>query len=451
MTALKTVSLRRTMFTGLLLALVLIGSLAPAALAASGAPVTVNVAALNVRGGPGTNYNIISVVHSGDTPTAVGQNSAAGWYQIQLADGRLGWVSGTYVTVNAASLPEVAAPAAPVAAPSSSAGRATTAASAAGHHIVFQTVSGGPIYVMNPNGTGLRLLTHGLDPAISPDGTQVAFARWDNGAGNGALGSVWLINIDGTGERKLESDVRQPKSPMWSPDGKQIVINMQQGGTIAPTRQCTRGWPGPGAEPDGSQNGVPCWIVPANPAWGLRLIDVATGNFTDLPRDTHSFGPTWDPADANRIVYHGDQGLVNINLADMSNSQFTNDVDQRAPIFSPDGTRIAVSYRQTDHWEVHVLNSNGSGEVRLTETPLTVIVDQELAGQQAHSWNNAAPAWSPDGKQIAFVTDRSGSWEIWLMNADGSNQHALLTAAALNSAGISLQYNGVDERMISWR
>jgi Tol biopolymer transport system component len=45
-------------------------------------------------------------------------------------------------------------------------------------------------------------------------------------------------------------------------------------------------------------------------------------------------------------------------------------------------------------------------------------------------WNNAAPAWSPDGQQIAFMTDRSGKWEIWIMNADGSNQRPMFSNGA---------------------
>jgi hypothetical protein len=59
------------------------------------------------------------------------------------------------------------------------------------------------------------------------------------------------------------------------------------------------------------------------------------------------------------------------------------------------------------------------------------------------------PSWSPDGSQIAFLTDRNGQWEIWVMNADGSNQQPLFSANTL--AGLMLQYNGVDERALSWR
>jgi Tol biopolymer transport system component len=65
---------------------------------------------------------------------------------------------------------------------------------------------------------------------------------------------------------------------------------------------------------------------------------------------------------------------------------------------------------------------------------------------------------SPDGKQIAFNSHRSGAYEVWVMpaagsqaqvNSDGSNQHVLVPASALGGTGI--RYSDVDERVISWR
>ncbi|UCC87153.1 MAG: PD40 domain-containing protein [Anaerolineales bacterium] len=91
---------------------------------------------------------------------------------------------------------------------------------------VLQTVSGGPIYALEAGGLGQtrpRYLTTGMDPALSPDGQQVAFTRWED-TQHGAPGSLWVINLDGTGERMLLSDINQPKSPAWSPDGSQIAF-----------------------------------------------------------------------------------------------------------------------------------------------------------------------------------------------------------------------------------
>jgi Tol biopolymer transport system component len=72
-------------------------------------------------------------------------------------------------------------------------------------------------------------------------------------------------------------------------------------------------------------------------------------------------------------------------------------------------------------------------------------------------WNNVSPTWSPDGSQIAFLTDRTGRWEIWVMNAEcvslpegcGSNQHPMFSDEVNNQ--LHLTYNFVDERMLSWR
>jgi hypothetical protein len=77
-----------------------------------------------------------------------------------------------------------------------------------------------------------------------------------------------------------------------------------------------------------------------------------------------------------------------------------------------------------------------------------------IKGQAQCSWNNVAPVWSPDGSQIAFLTDHTGRapfgrWEIWVMNVDGSHQRPLLPVEIMN--GLDIQYNNMDERVISWQ
>jgi dipeptidyl aminopeptidase/acylaminoacyl peptidase len=415
-----------------------------AAQAADGPTLTVAVAALNLRQGPGTTYTIVDVLHSGDTGTATGRDTTGAWLQVKMTNGGAGWVYGEYVTLSgdASVLPVVQATA-PAAAPASRAAPASV-----GNTIVFQTSSGGAIYAMNANGSNLRYLTTGMDPAISPNGRLVAFTRW-SGSSTGVLGDLWVIGIDGSGERKVLGEVQQPKSPIWSADGKTIILNIQRGKSLSPVRCIPDEFPVPPESEDVTPVGNMICFRVADPYWRLRSADVATGAYQDLPGDVKSKAPTLDPVNAWRVVYVGERGLVNVDITRGNTWFLTDDPQDHTPIFSPDGRKVAVSYHQTNHWEVHVMNADGTGRARLTETPATVLVDQQLKGLSPRSWNNAAPAWSPDGKQIAFLSDRNEQWEIWVMNADGSNQRLLLPASALK--GTQIRYEGMEERVISWR
>jgi len=176
---------------------------------------------------------------------------------------------------------------------------------------------------------------------------------------------------------------------------------------------------------------------------------VATGEFEDLPNDLFSLSPAWDPANPGQLVFDGERGLMGLGFAQGTIWTLTNDANDHSPVFSPDGSQIAVSYWQHDHWEIHVINSDGTGRVRLTETSVQARLEQMVNGEMPQSWNNVAPTWSPDGSQIAFLTDRTGQWEIWIMSADGSNQRPLVSTEVLD--GVTLLYNGMEERMLSWQ
>jgi Tol biopolymer transport system component len=80
-----------------------------------------------------------------------------------------------------------------------------------------------------------------------------------------------------------------------------------------------------------------------------------------------------------------------------------NAMEDTLPVWSPDGRQIAFSSNRDGNWEIYVMNSDGSRQTRLTNDPADDVI----------------PAWSPDGKQIAFVSARDGNADVYVMNADG--------------------------------
>ena len=81
--------------------------------------------------------------------------------------------------------------------------------------------------------------------------------------------------------------------------------------------------------------------------------------------------------------------------------------------WSPDGRRIAFVSDRDGNWEIYVMAADGTGQRRVTNTPV----------------DEGAPAWSPDGKKIAYIVDTFGDPTIWVMRADGSGSRRLVRAS----------------------
>jgi hypothetical protein len=350
-------------------------------------------------------------------------------------------------------------------------GEVTPVAGNGSGKLVFQTQSGGDIYVINADGTGLQWVTTGMDPQLSPDGTQIVFTRWE------PRYELFTVNTDGANEQAITHGWRQMKSPTWSADGSKLVFSWQDGGRLNEEKERINIAQ---AIQDGDNIHIPDdavgikmegdylkYILPADTYWHLKQVDLNTGQLLDLGTDNYSYGPTAHPTEANQLIFRAERGLALYDTQSNTSQTLTGDVGDHTPVISPDGSRIAVSYWQNDHWEIHTMNvdtltgTGGSNRQRLTSTPLSVLADNRVLttefvdGKERYiasenpAWNNAAPTWSPDGSQLAFLTDRTGPWEIWLMNADGSNQRPMFPNGALD--GIDLNYAGVDERMLSWQ
>ncbi len=120
-----------------------------------------------------------------------------------------------------------------------------------------------------------------------------------------------------------------------------------------------------------------------------------------------------------------------------NNSVLTNNVHDHFPMWSPDAIRIAFVDWQLDHWEIYIMNADGSGRWPLTGS--SALLERRP--------NNVLPAWSPDGEHIALLPDRSGKWKSYVMDADGTNQWKILENV---TEQLSIQYESGTERVLSW-
>lgn len=406
---------------------------------------------IEVKRGPGIYYETTGVLAIRSMVSLIALNEGRSWALVETFAGGRGWVPLRFLEVTGSleAVPEVAAPAVASGQPQA----LPSAPAPLTGKLVFQTASGGDIMMINSDGTGLRRLTSGIDPVLSPDGQQVAFTRWE-----GDIGTLWTMNIDGSNERAVLGGMRKAKGPDWSPDGSQIILNFQQGGYVDERQDCVALEPGSSPRPprnatdikvvtDGKGNLKLCFTLPPDPHWSLRLVNLSDASFEDLYGGMYAFRPAWDPAQPWRVVSDAGNGLlaVDINRDDYRQS-LTNELLDSSPAFSPDGRFIAVTTATQGGYDIFRLNADGGGRIRLTETPLWVPVQPESEGEV---WNYVSPVWSPDGSQIAFLTDREGRWEIWVMEADGSNQRPMFLPEV--NEGLNIEYNFVDERVLSWR
>ena len=299
--------------------------------------------------------------------------------------------------------------------------------------LVFTTTYGGAFYTINADGTGLKRIANGIDPTWSPDGKEIAYVSWVDPRG------LWVINSDGTNAHQLFS-WNETRYPSWSPDGQEIVFSRSNGtlggggGHFGPPAG-PGGHGGPGGPPGGGSTS----------RWTLGIVSAADSAFSEpQPASSTNLTPAWSPAPleggtgGQTIIFAGHSGLMGQSVDGKTSWQLTTDPRDTSPTWSPDGTKVAYVHRQHDHWEIYVIDVTTGQQTRLTDTP--ALAD----GSNASS---VSPAWSPDGQYIAFLTNRTGMWQIWVMDANGSKPSPMFDTEL---QGLTLQYVFSGERTIDW-
>jgi Tol biopolymer transport system component len=212
---------------------------------------------------------------------------------------------------------------------------------------------------------------------------------------------IWVMNPNGTGQRDLTRSSAADTLPQWSPRGKLILFQSYRNQREFP-------------------DDADVYVMQAN---GRDLREVTFSNAFDGD-------PAWSP-DGKRIVFEsrrdGNTEIYTINANGSGTKRLTaNNVFDGDPAWSPDGKSIAFASDRDGNREIYVMNADGSNERRLTRTGGRVD-DITLHGLDAD------PAWSPDGKKLAFESNRDGDLEIYVMNADGTNQRNLTDNASLDA------------------
>jgi len=402
--------------------------------------------ALNVRSGPSAAYARVGAIAADDALVITARNAAGDWLFGTAAGADLtGWVAANYlvVTGDIDELPEeLGAAAVEVSTPATAPTPATPATAAPVQAaqstglegtLVFQTGQGGAIYAYDLATGEQWPLTTGFDPAISPDGATVAFARIGNDAG------LYLIDSDGSDERRIYSGPEVIAAPKWSDDGSEIVFSyatssrtcrdVGSGNCVSDEEFETRRFK------DLDPSDYPLTTVYT---YDLGVVAADGSDFHSLGALDSARAPDWSSAG---IVYESSAGIQVIQDEPGATSSLVAHDPLKPAYKDPDwaGGKIVFQQQGASHWEIWTVGTEGAGMVALT-APQTVLVDQLPS--------NVAPAWSPDGSQIVFLSNReadgeAGQWRIWVMDADGSNQRALPIDVALN-------YTFGSEQMVSW-
>jgi len=244
------------------------------------------------------------------------------------------------------------------------------------------------------------------------------------------------MNADGTDQIRLTSGPEEHTEPVWSADGTKIAYATQSPSTRSIYVMDANGLNqtnltgyessvglsnSPDWSPDGSKIAFAAYsdLTSTTPT-NIHVMNADGSNITVIDSGYHDSIPSWS-SDSSKIAFytsrdggHGDSEVFIMdsdgsNQMNISNNPVVYGVDLSGwdsdPAWSPDGNKIAFASHRSGFFDIWVMDADGSNQVNLTDQPTY----------------DGSPAWSPDSTKIAFMSRRNGDPEIYVMNADGSS------------------------------
>jgi serine/threonine protein kinase/Tol biopolymer transport system component len=311
--------------------------------------------------------------------------------------------------------------------------------SADGNYVYYQALdkenpTGALYQVPSLGGTPRKILTNiGSSITFSPDGSRIAFVRNDNAATG--EDQLILANADGTNERKLATRKGDRfftySGPAWSPDGKVIASNAgTYVGGYHLTIVCVDAATGEQKEfisKKFADTGRVSWLVDgsgmlvnaqeqgANQSQ-IWLVSYPGGEAHPITHDLSDYGGTSLTADSRSLVTVQFDVTSNIWIApanDMSHGkQVTSGKleGDRGVEWTSDG-KVVYTSLASGNMDLWIMNADGSNQRQLT----------------TDAQPDDSPAVSADNRYIVFNSLRGGLPSVWRMDIDGSNQKQLTT------------------------
>ncbi|MCD4734336.1 hypothetical protein K8R78_08895, partial [bacterium] len=213
-------------------------------------------------------------------------------------------------------------------------------------------------------------------------------------------GEIFVMNADGSNQTQLTFNDYVEEDAVFSPDGRYIafsqdsdVVVMNSDGEIKLRATFPFGCTNLEWSPDSRHLVFTTLDVQDNPPL-IYVISLDDESLSQLTFED-AFHPTWSP-DGRRIAFYTFDGIFVMDADGGNQTLITGGNRAKAPAWSPDGRRIAFIGTGADftesfdkNWSLFVMNADGS-----SQTPLTF-------GACAH----VPPVWSPDGSQIAFLSN----------------------------------------------